>query len=871
MGVSNSRCVKLWLTSHSLVCSEPGASYNRSQSAVTVFVTMYSGNLMKWRIKVTASLILSMVPFGIGISQDKAANPQELLKNGRTGLPGLQPNNEILLPNGWSLTPQGTQVPLGDFPVRIEIDPSGKFAVVLHCGYGDHEVRVISLETSQQISSARIDQSFYGLSFINDGKQLAISGGEDEKVYVFPFADGYLGKPSVLTVGAKEDKFVVSGLATSGNELLVCGLLANEMKIIDGMTGELRKRVKFADEAYPYTAIVDEVNGFAYVSLWGKSQVVKVKIVTGEIVATIPTLSHPTEMVLLDRGKYLYVTCSNQNGVVLIDTATGEQKEVLSTALYAKASNGSTPMSLCVSPDTNVLLVANADNNNLAVFDIRERGKSSSLGFIPVGWYPTSVRMAQEGNAILVANGKGLTSRTNVHGANPNLQPPKTVREYIGGLMQGALSIIDTPNPAEMAKMTRLAFENTPLNEKETPNAIEVSKDNPIPTLVGQASPIKHCVYIIKENRTYDQVFGDIPKGNGDPSLCIFPQLVTPNHHALADQYVLLDNFYVESEVSADGHEWTMAAYATDFVEKTWPLTYRGGRGKLKYPAEGKFKIAEPSSGYFWDKCKEKNVSYFSFGEFVDNGPTINDPSITQIEALQGHYDPRFRSYDLDYPDVLRAKRFLEKWSEFESAGSLPQFIVMRLPNDHTYGTRAGKPTPTAMVADNDLALGMIIEGLSNSQSWSKTAVFVVEDDAQNGADHVDAHRTVALVVSPYSRMGSVDSTLYSTSSMLRTMGLILGLDPMTQFDAAATPMYRSFTSKPDLTPYVSLPANVDLKEVNLATAWGSKLSEQMDLSKEDAADDLLFGDIVWRSVKGADHPMPPPVRAGYVFREVED
>ena len=826
---------------------------------------------MKWRIRVIAGLILSTLQAGIVLSQDDATNPGGILKNNRTGLPGLQPNSQILLPNGWSLTPQGTHVQLGDFPVHIETDPTGKFAVVLHCGYGDHEVRVISLETNQQVSSARIDQSFYGMSFINNGKQLAVSGGEDEKVYVFPFADGYLGKPSVLSVGTKDDKFVVSGLATTGNEILVCGLLAHEMKILDLASGKVRNQVKFADEAYPYTALVDEKNEFAYVSLWGQSQVAKIKISSGEIVAAMRTLSHPTEMLLLDGGKYLFVACSNQNGVVLIETATGEQKEVLSTALYAKASNGSTPMSLCVSPDSNVLIVANADNNNLAVFDIRERGKSSSLGFIPVGWYPTSVRMADEGKSILVANGKGLSSLTNVHGPNPNLQPPKTVREYIGGLMKGTLSIIDTPSPAEMAKMTRLAFENTPLNDKETPIAKAVSKDNPVPTIVGQVSPIKHCVYIIKENRTYDQVFGDMKKGNGDPSLCIFPERVTPNHHALADQYVLLDNFYVESEVSADGHEWTMAAYATDFVEKTWPLTYRGGRGKLAYPAEGKFKIAEPSSGYFWDKCKEKNVSYFSFGEFVDNGLTINDPSTTKVEALQGHFDPMFRSYDLDYPDVLRAKRFLEKWNEFESAGILPQFIVLRLPNDHTYGTRAGKPTPTAMVADNDIALGMIVEGLSNSKSWSKTAVFVVEDDAQNGADHVDAHRTVAMVVSPYSRLGIVDSTLYSTASMLRTMGLILGLDPMTQFDAAATPMYRSFDSKPDLTPYVALSANVDLKEINLASAWGSKLSEQMDLSKEDAADDLLFGDIVWRSVKGADHPMPPPVRAGYVFREVED
>jgi hypothetical protein len=339
----------------------------------------------------------------------------------------------------------------------------------------------------------------------------------------------------------------------------------------------------------------------------------------------------------------------------------------------------------------------------------------------------------------------------------------------------------------------------------------------------------------------------------------------------LASEYVLLDNFYVESEVSADGHEWTMAAYATDFVEKTWPLTYRGGRGKLGYPSEGKLKIAEPTSGYIWDKCRARGISYFSFGEFVDNGPTIDSPATTKVEALQGHFDPKFRSYDLDYSDIKRAERFIERWNQFEQEGNLPQFMVIRLPNDHTYGTKVGKPTPTAMVADNDVALGMVVEALSKSKKWKETAIFVVEDDAQNGADHVDAHRTVALAISPYTRGAGLDSTLYSTSSMLRTMELILGLEPMTQFDASANPMYRSFKSTPDLTPYKKRDVMVDLSAKNDIAAWGAKQSAEMDLSKEDAADDLLFGDIVWRSVKGANNPMPAPVRSAFVFAEVEE
>ena len=312
-----------------------------------------------------------------------------------------------------------------------------------------------------------------------------------------------------------------------------------------------------------------------------------------------------------------------------------------------------------------------------------------------------------------------------------------------------------------------------------------------------------------------------------------------------------------------------MAAYSTDFVERVWPLNYRGGK-KIGYTSEGAYGIAAPSSGYIWDKCKSSNVSFFSFGEFIQNRAK-GMPGTARVAALEGHFDPQYRSYDLEYTDVDRAKRFAEKMAEFERDNNLPQFIVLRLPNDHTTGTRVGKPTPTAMVADNDLALGQLVETISKSKYWDKSAIFVVEDDAQNGSDHVDAHRTVALAISPYIRKGTVDSTLYSTSSMLRSMELILGLEPMTQFDAAANPMYASFGKTADSKPFIHLPAQVDLNATNTALAWGAEQSEKLNLAKEDAADDLLLGDIVWRSVRGTDSPMPPPVRAAFVFASNAD
>jgi hypothetical protein len=388
---------------------------------------------------------------------------------------------------------------------------------------------------------------------------------------------------------------------------------------------------------------------------------------------------------------------------------------------------------------------------------------------------------------------------------------------------------------------------------------------NPIPGRVGEPCPIKYVVYVIKENRTYDQVFGDIPEGNGDPHLCLFPEAITPNHHALVREFVLLDNFYVDGEVSADGHEWTMGAYATDFVERTWPLSYRGDH-RVPYPSEGKFEVARPAVGYLWDRAAEKAISYRSYGEFVENGKSAAEPATTKVKALQGHFDPWFRTFDLDYPDVKRGERFLSELAEFEKIGEMPRLIILRLPNDHTSGTKPGSPTVLAAVGDNDLALGQVVEGLSKSRFWKQMAIFVVEDDAQNGSDHVDAHRTVALAISPFIKRRVVDSTMYSTSSMLRTIELILGLEPMSQFDAAARPMFAAFTAQPDFTPFSHRPAKVDLNAKNAARAPYAELSQRLNLEVEDRADDRLFNEIIWKAVRGTDSPMPPPVRAAFVI-----
>jgi DNA-binding beta-propeller fold protein YncE len=792
----------------------------------------------------------------------------------RPVLPGVQPGGAVKLPNQWSLRPAGSQIELGDFPVNVAIHPSGKWLAALHAGNGVHEIQVIALGKSPRVLGRTIlRQTFQGLCFSPDGRTLYASGGEFEMVHAFPFAGGYLAKPRDIVLAKK--KFVVSGLAVNGagNRLFAAGVWGHAVAVVKlDEPGEPR-HIALGDQSFPYGCLVDDARQKLYVSLWNRSAVAVVDLARMKVVGQWATEKHPTEMAIGHKGRILYVACSNSTRVSVIDLENGKGLETIGCALYPNAPAGNTPNSLCLTPDDQLLFVANADANNVAVFNVSEPGRSKPSGFIPVGMYPTAVRFNAYDKKLYIANGRGSSPKANVHGPNPTLRGRKTTEEYIARLYRGTLTVLDVPSEEKMVAYTKQAYECSPLR-KDLGVSAPAAHDNPIPSRVGGISPIKHCIYIIRENRTYDQVFGDLKQGNGDPELCLFGETITPNAHRLARQFVLLDNFYCEGEVSAEGHEWSMGAYCTDFVKKFWPLTYRGSPTKKLniYPAEGNFDaVARPAGGYIWDRCAEAGVSYRSYGEWVRNGKTAKDPATAQVKALEGHFDPWFRSFDLDYPDAKRADRFISELQKFEKKGEMPQFLIVRLPNDHTNGTSVGKLTPVALVADNDLALGRVVEAISRSRFWKDTAIFVVEDDAQNGPDHVDAHRTVALVISPYTKRAHVDSTMYSTSSMLRTMELILGLQPMSQFDAAARPMFNAFQAKADFAPYAHVVPQVDMKARNRKTAWGAKLSESFNFAREDAADDVLLNEVIWRSIKGADRPMPPPVRAAFFFPHVEE
>lgn len=794
--------------------------------------------------------------FNFIATNSKAQNAPDSLKS-----------RKVLLPNGWSLSPAGRSLPLGDLPLNIQISNSQKLMAVTNNGQSKHSIQLIDPKTEKILHEQPIGKAWYGLKFSADEQKLYASGANDNIILIYPIKNNKLGVADTLVLGkAWPNKIGPAGIEVDdkGKRLFTVTKEDNSLYVFDLRTKKLINKTSLGHEAYDCLLSPDK--SLLYISLWGGDKVAIYDTRTFKLVKEIATERHPNELIQSKDGKFLFVANANDNSVSVIDTRSQKVIEVISAALYPTKLTGSTTNGLALSADEKTLFIANANNNCLAVFNVSTPGKSTAKGFIPTGWYPTNVRTA--GKKIFVSNGKGFTSMANPNGPQPikktdNSGPHTGITEqkevqYIGSLFKGTLSVIDQPDDNQLEEFSKQVYSNTPYN-KELETKPKGTERNPIPNIQGGKSPIKHVFYVIKENRTYDQVLGDMKEGNGDSTLCIFPERVTPNHHALAREFVLLDNFYVDAEVSADGHNWSMAAYATDYTEKTWPTSY-GGRGGT-YDYEGSRKIAYPRDGYIWDYCQRAGVSYRSYGEFSGNGKATT-------KSLEGHISMKYPGYNLDIKDVDRISIFKADFDSLLAINSVPQFNTIRIGNDHTSGQKKGKISPTAAVADNDLALSQLVEHISNSSIWNESAIFVLEDDAQNGPDHVDAHRSPAFVISPYTKRNSVNSTMYSTSGMLRTMELILGLPPMSQYDAAAVPLYDVFTSTADLKPYKVKPANVDLEQRNVVLNKSAERSEKWNFAREDAAPDLDLNEVVWKSVKGEDSVMPAPRRSGFVKLE---
>jgi DNA-binding beta-propeller fold protein YncE len=789
--------------------------------------------------------------------------------------PGPQQGGATLLPNGWQIAPAGRHVQIGDLPLNMVPSGDGRYIIVTNNGWAKPTLTVFDTKTEQVVGRAPVDHAWLGLAWHPDGTRIFSAGAAENTIHEFGWRNGALKDAGAIAVGVPERRTggellnagFIGGLAIAadGSRLYAAHVFGQAVSAIDLQTR--REIHKAALDAEPYTCLLSRDGKTLFVSLWGGGKVLMFGADTLAPLGEVSVGGHPNSMILSKDGTRLFVACANTNAVWVVDLATRTATEQISVALYPDAPVGTTPNSLALSPDGATMLVANADNNNVAIVDVRKPGASQVSGWMPVGWYPTSVLFSVDGSRIFVLAGKGLTSGRNLRGPQPG--GTRVDGQYTGSMLQGALSIIQTPTPAELAVMTRRVYALSPYTAARRMAPADAPLANPVPRRVGGSSPIKHVFYVIRENRTYDQVLGDMPRGNGDPSLTLFGEEVTPNAHAIARDFTLFDNFYVDAEVSYDGHAFSTAAYATDVVEKLWPTNY-GSRG-TPYLSEGGYKMrgeygnfSAPPLGYIWDFAKRAGISVRSYGEFAAWAKRGGEVYAT-VPGLEGLVHPSYPPFDLTVPDAERADIWLQEFQAFERDGNLPRLSIIRLGNDHTSGTSPGTPTPRVMVADNDVAFGRIVEAISHSRYWKDSVILAVEDDAQNGPDHIDAHRSVLLCISPFSRRRSLDSTLYTTSGVLRTIELILGLPPMSQYDAAATPMYNAFQATPDLAPFTHLPARVPLDDRNDWSSPGAGASLRMNLREADLAPELALNEILWQSVHGAGSVMPPPRRTGFI------
>jgi len=857
----------------------------------------------------------------------------------------------------------------------------------------DESILVVDLATGRQLDfpDARTaprtsHQTFYqGLAWSSDGRHLyaslasltapesGVPDATGNAIAVYNFEDGKLGPDRLIPIplqklaGGKQQnmlkKVVPAGMAipypsglcmvrgASGDRLLVADDLSDDALLLDAATGKIVTRFDLSvtsavPAAYPITVAATRDGKLGFVALWNGSAVAELDLVHGRMLGTIALLpprsagaagSHPASLALSPDEKHLYVALANRDMAAAVSIASGPKHRMkiaayFDTKLPGQTYFGAVPDAIAASPNGNRLYVANASSNAVAVFDTHTKKASGvqieaarPLGFVPTGWYPTA--LAATDKELLIATAKG-------EGTGPNNMPQRDAQAgnlkhdhtYIGTLLYGSfarvpLTAINEPD-AQLASMTAQVVDENRLK----------AADERILFKTG-ANPIKHIVYIIKENRTYDQILGDEPAANGDPKLTMYGRAVTPNEHKLTEQFGILDNFYDSAEVSGDGHVWSNAAITSDYTEKTWQQSYRGGErmydfeGMVSgaYPLlQGIPDVNEPASGYLWTNLAQHNKTLYHFGEYISTKfcvekssgakgksplegtpePTTSDCARTAIHKgellpanyggglskypwaipmiasntatkpeLQGHFDPQYPDFEIAFPDQLRVEEFLTKfraWSAERDAGkdTMPDFVQLRLPNDHTAGTQPGMPRPAASVADNDLAVGRVVEAVSHSAYWADTAFFILEDDAQDGADHVDAHRSIHLVISKYSPKPQggtpfVDHRFYTTVSTIHTMESLLGLPPMNNNDAFAPLMAPLFAGDGDQPPYTADTSNRDnglIYQANTGSSPGAQASARMDFVHADQAPTGELNAILWKDAKGGE-PLPAQLR----------
>jgi YVTN family beta-propeller protein len=792
-----------------------------------------------------------------------------------TSIPAI--SKPAILPNGWSLSPAGTAVQLdGDMPLRIVPAPDGHAMLVVTGGYHDHAIDVVDPATGAVRQHLLLGKAWAGLAADPKGSVVYVSGGGpvtkdlarlpgksslapeirnslSTPVLRLSWTNGQLVPQTGLAIPglAEKDRFIAGlGLDRDGN-LLALNLEGDTLYRLDVASGRVLASVNLGYR--PFQLALSPDGARVAVANWGDESVSLLDEADLRERARIPVGIHPTDLAFAPDGR-LFVANAGSNNVSVV--ANDHVTETIATSLHAGDPVGTTPNALAISSDGARLYVANADNNDIAVIDIHDAGHSHVLGFIPTGWYPSALALTPDGTRLVVGIAKGLGSRANA----PALLPPEPDEssfladaahpyDYIGRVMTGYAEIIPVPDARALAAYTRQALANEPAGDRAITSAEK--RD-------GQAAfqKIKHVIYVIRENRTYDQVLGDDPRGDGKPELAFFGAGVTPNAHRLARDTVLLDRYFVNGEVSEDGHSWANQAYATAFNERATASSY-GGRGE----PFGDKRLEYSPAGNLWSAAKRAGLSYYNYGEGADFTSSQSAPP-TFSGTLKDHASPDWGDF-LTKSDAERVQVFLRDIKAHEAKDDLPAYTVVWLPWDHTAGLRPKAPTPQATVANNDLALGMLVDAVSHSKFWRSTAIFVTEDDAQDGPDHVDDHRSVALVASPYVKAGFVDHTHYTMTSIIRTMELILHLPPMTQYDRDATPMYRMFQPRARDWTYSVEQETVDLKAVNPAAGPLEKASLELDFSAPDRADPEKLNAILWAALRPG-VAMPAPVRGAH-------
>jgi YVTN family beta-propeller protein len=769
------------------------------------------------------------------------------------------------LPTGVRLDPAGVVHPVGPMPLSVVMAPGGDRAVLLLNGWSRTGVQVVDWKSGRVTQTVDLPAAFLGLAFSPDGQWLCASGGNTDQIYRFRWVGDSAVLSDSITLAARAT--AAGGRRSSGTRypaqlafspdgrrLYVAENLADSLAVIDMQSASVEQRLPAG--RYPYGVVVAP-DGRIYASSWGGGAVAEYAA-NGERLAApawIPAGRHPSALLLNRDASRLYVASASTDRIAIIDTHTRRSIGELRDPPPTGPDEGSTPNALALSTDESKLYVAEADANAVAVFDLSAMPAKQLLGRIPTAWYPAA--LALTGSSLLVANGKG----TGTH-ANPDGPGPRSSREHQGsgkngtlGQLTGSLSVIDAArldSPQLDQLSARVARANGWANAQRTP----------------RFPPFEHVIYVVRENRTYDQVLGDLARADGDTSLVYFGRDVTPNAHAIADRFGAFDRFFVNAEVSADGHNWTMAAYASDYVEKTVQPNYSGRGRSYDYEGSNRGVVAtddvnEPASGYLWTAAARAGVSMRNYGEFVAPARDKDDGAnrfVGTKPQLIGTTNPDYPGFNLDIQDQKRADIWLAELSDYVRKGVMPALEIVRLPNDHTSGGSAGKPTPRAAVADNDLALGRMIAALSRTPFWKSTVVFVLEDDAQNGPDHVDSHRSPLLVISAYNRPGAYHR-FTNTTDVIRTIEGILKLESLSHFDYFGRPLTDVWAPEPDLHPFDVLTPGVSLDERNAAATRGARESRRLRLDREDESDDDDFSRILWGVVKGYDKPYPGATR----------